>query len=189
MKGSVMRLMKLIMGTIFIFATPVYSAHFSLGPTELDQEDEGKAFYVFEGQSTYNINDWNYLHILGVKMNALEQALSACKEAGNLLCVLKSAIITVKAGNTVRAKVVVHSIDHYNSSFQKEDIYKKNRSGSGAVFDRLSAQGVKFSAIESAIALCQEAGHFLCILQGVYFLRDSRNLVEAEALVIGYSLQ
>ena len=183
MKGSVMRLMKLIMGTIFIFATPVYSAHFSLEPTELEKEDEEKAFYVFEGQATgHNLKF--HVHRLGVKMVAFERALSACKEAGNLLCVLKSAVI-----NRAVAEVVVHSVDHYNSSFQKEDIYKETVRWSGGTFDIVSALGVKFNAIERAIASCQKAGHFLCIVQNVHFLHNSESLVEAEALVIGYSLQ
>lgn len=168
---------------------------------------------VFSETAQWHGNDaFNVLEVSGVRMNAVERALGACRNAGNALCELR-ATDTVKTNNReysskhgryrnyTKIKAVVASVDQILGQVERTDVYRSEDSWD---FSRestpLKALGVRYDSLMAAVTECHEAGNDFCVLLNVtitesdnrYYDNDRRGYryrTSAEATVRGYRLK
>lgn len=195
-----MKFLNLLLLSLLAISLPVFSQE-----ETIEQElTEG----VFIGEEEWNFGT-NYhievLHLEGVQMDAIEEAMMACLQS-NEKCVLKNVALRSIAKRYhegrgeerrfVKYRAVVQSIDELGlDSLTRGELYTANTvNRRGMRFDALEHLGAKKRALDAALSACYADGNDLCTYVQIrndgsnYETEEYKYNVKAVASVRGYRL-
>lgn len=156
-------------------------------------------FRIYKGEFSYLMDSFpqRLLFSEGLKMNAVEKAVTQCRAAGHKSCEVKATHLAFER-NQLASRVKAQAIVHGLSAPQLQESQKYTAVRKFFQTTLLNAeelQGVKGIALQSAMLECQQA-YFFCSFESVELIEKNGTkqmsdegtvfVSEARATVVGY---